>query len=316
VKKAIIVGCNGQDGKLLYDFLIGKKYSIFGIDKTAIRSTNAKWRKKIDILDPRQVLDLVDLIKPDEIYYLAAFHHSSQDSILDENIEVLRKSYEVHVHGLVNFLEAIRKCSQRSRLFYAASSLIFGAPDGAKQNENTPISPKCFYGITKAAGLFVCRYFRERYKLFASVGILYNHESKYREPNFVSKKIINGAIAVRSGRANELILGDLQAERDWGYGPDYIRAFHAILRTSEPGDFIVATGEKHSVREFVSIAFSFLGLDWRKYVREDKNIVKRSRQSMAGDAGKLRITTGWKPKVGFKEMIRQLLLEEGARIGG
>ncbi|MFH1000769.1 MAG: GDP-mannose 4,6-dehydratase [Bacteroidota bacterium] len=306
MKRAVIVGVQGQDGQLLYNFLLKKRYSVLGIDKNIIRSSLEASFKQVDILKFTEVSHLIEEFQPKEVYYLAAFHHSSEDLPI-ENVELLRRSYEVHVCGLANFLEAIKYSCFKTRIFYAASSHIFGETEKAIQDENTPINPSCIYGITKAAGLALCRFYRFRYGIFAAVGILYNHESAFRPEHFVSKKIIKGAINIKRGNQKELVLGDLRAVIDWGYAPDYVRAMHLILKHKVPDDFIVATGKRHTVLDFVKVAFGYLKLDWKLYVKENRRIVCKQSFRRVGNPTYLTINTGWKPSVDFKEMIKLLL---------
>ena len=306
MKRAIIVGSHGQDGQLLYDFLLKRGYSIVGIDKNLIRSSPGVSCKKLDILKFKEVAGLVKRFKPKEIYYLAAFHHSSED-LPDENVELMRRSYEVHVEGLLNFLESVRIYCPKTRLFYAASSHVFGEAREKIQDENTPINPSCIYGITKAAGLALCRLYRFRYGIFSAVGILYNHESALRAGSFVSSKIINGAIDIKNGKQSKLVLGDLNAVIDWGYAPDYVRAMHLILNSKTPDDFIIATGKPHKVLDFVKVAFKHLGLDWKLYVKENQRIVCKRNFYRVGNPGNLIKSTGWKPKVKFEEMIKIII---------
>lgn len=310
MKKAIIVGCEGQDGRLLTGLLLKKRYEIVGIDRHVVRSPGRMRFKIIDISKPKEVSSIVRRFKPDEIYYLAAFHHSSEDKPIDD-IELSAQSYKVNVLSLVNFLEAIKEASPRTRLFYAASSHIFGNAPGAFQDEKTPINPNCIYGITKAAGLFTCRFYRDKYSIFASTGILYNHESSLRSEKFVSKKIIKGAINIKNGKENTMVLGDLGATIDFGYAPDYVDAMHKILNIAKSDDFVVASGESHSVLDFVKTAFGFLALDWKLYVREDRRIIMKQRHRLVGNPRKLRSMTSWRPSVDFRGMIRSLLSEEG-----
>lgn len=307
MKKAIIIGCNGQDGRLLYENLCLKDYRVTGIARSSSPNYENDWSLSLDISEPEAVFDLIKRVVPDEIYYLAAFHHSSESMPSHENREMFNKSFQVHVLSLVNFLEGIRMFSKESRLFYAASSHVFGNPMVEPQDEQTPFNPKCIYGITKTAGIHTCRFYRHKYNLFVSTGILYNHESSYRKPIFVTKKIINSAIKIKNKQQDKLVLGNLSAEVDWGYAPDYVEAFNRILSTSAPDDFVIATGEKHSVRDFVEIAFGTLGLDWKKYVEEDKNIIAKSDMTLVGNPRKLMKTTGWKPSVDFAETIKLLL---------
>ncbi|MEK7691902.1 MAG: GDP-mannose 4,6-dehydratase, partial [Bdellovibrionota bacterium] len=220
----------------------------------------------VDVRKPERVLDLVKRFKPDEIYYLAAYHHSSQEAAI-AGAQMHRRSWEVNVLGLVNFLEAMKAHRPAARLFYAASARVFGDVGGGRANEKTGLAPNDVYGITKAMGLMVCRLYRRHHGLFASVGILFNHESSLRAPIYVTRKIVQAAAAIKKGRAKELVLGSLDDEIDCGYAPDFARAMLAIVGRGRADDFIVSSGKKHSIREFVSTAFSALGLDWRQYVR-------------------------------------------------
>lgn len=309
MKRAIIVGANGQDGRLLSDFLLKRRYEIVGVDKNSIFYLSGVSFRKVDLGKSAEVASLVRRFKPHEVYYLAAFHHSSEDLPI-ENVDLLRRSYEVHVAGLVNFLEAIKNFWPKTRLFYAASSHIFGEVKKEIQNEDTPINPNCMYGITKAAGLALCRFYRLRYGIFTAVGILYNHESALRPKHFVSKKIIQGVINIKKGKQKKLILGDLSAVIDWGYAPDYVRAMYLILNQAEPDDFIIATGKRHTILDFVKAAFGSLGLDWKLYIREDRSIVRKQNFCRIGNAAKLKRFTGWKPSVNFRGMVRLLLTQE------
>lgn len=294
-KRAVIVGRDGQDGRLLHALLTRKGYELVGLARGGA----------VDVSKPAQVASLVRRFKPHEIYYLAAFHHSSEDPAMDP-LELFRRSEEVHVLSLVNVLEAIRKFSKTTRLFYAASSHVFGSPKTRVQNETTPLAPDNVYGITKAAGLMACRYYRERYGVFASVGILYNHESPLRDPRFVSQKIVQGAMRVKQGRQACLVLGSLAAEVDWGWAPDYVEAMRRILSHSKADDFVVATGEKHTVREFVKLVCGRLGLDWRACVREDRRVLTKRGMSLVGSPKKLMRLTGWKPTVDFPGLVERL----------
>jgi len=307
---AVIVGSSGQDGTLLYDFLDRKGYQIVGIGRdTIISNFDSGLTKPINILHKKDVFDLLFTTRPSEIYYLAAFHHSSEDEPIDEH-ELYLRSYQINVLGLLNFLEGARKVARQAKIFYASSSLIFGRTQEIIQDENTPFNPACVYGITKLNGLLCCRYYRAKYDLFASSGILYNHESHLRKDKFLSKKVIKAAINISKGLQDNLVIGDLQAEVDWGYAPDYVEAMYLILNHSKPDDFIIASGTKHSVREFVTVAFDLLDIDWKKYVTENKSIVRRKRNAMIGNPAKLYKATNWVPKHTFEEMIRQMLIDE------
>lgn len=315
MKKAIIVGCNGQDGRLLNCLLQKKDYRIINIDKNLTLNPGGSPAKAVNINNPDEVCHLLRRFKPDEIYYLAAFHHSSEDMPLD-NIDLLRQSLDTNVLAFVNFLEGIKRYCPRSRIFYAASSHIFGEPDKKIQDENTPIKPNCIYGVTKASGLFACRLYREKFSIFASAGILYNHESSLRSAAFISKKIITSAINIKKQKQAKLIIGYLNAEIDWGYAPDYVKAMHMIINCKTAEDFIVATGKKHKVMDFVKIAFAYLGLDWKKYVQEDSSIILKKNYCRIGNPEKLIHRTGWRPTVDFKEMVKLLLIQECPSLKG
>jgi GDPmannose 4,6-dehydratase len=308
---ALIIGCDGQDGKLLYDHLSSKNYELTGISRFGIRGLRPISIDRINILKPDQVNTLLQVLQPNEIYYLAAFHHSSEDVPLGD-VELYRNSHEVHVDGLLNFLDGIKQYTPNSRIFYAVSSHIFGDAIAAPQDESTPISPDSPYGITKANGYHLIRYYRERHGMFACNGILYNHESALREQRFVSQKIITAAIDIKRGLTSGLVLGDLSATTDWGYAPDYVAAMKAILAADYPDDYVIATGIPHTVQEFVEITFGFLELDWRQYVTENSKIIGRKRVNLIGNSEKLRKLTGWKPSVDLKQMIHILLTAKGA----
>ncbi|MGB7160520.1 MAG: GDP-mannose 4,6-dehydratase [Tepidisphaeraceae bacterium] len=293
---ALVIGAAGQDGRLLTEKLEGEGHHVIGVD-----------RGSIDLLDGRAVRNRIESEQPREIYYLAAYHHSSQDRA-PEPAELLRESFAVHVDGLVNVLEAMRLDAPQSRLFYAASSHVFGSqPPTPVQNETTPLNPENAYGVTKAAGIHCCRFYRNAYNVFASVGYLYNHESPYRRPEFVTTKIIRAAVAISRGGREKLVLGDLSARIDWGWAPDYVDAMARILRLERPDDFVIATGQSHTVQEFAHLAFAGVGLDWREHVEEKPGIITRRSLGLVGNAAKLKAATGWAPTVTFEQMIGKLL---------
>lgn len=306
MKKALIIGSQGQDGSLLFELLQRENYRVIGIGRDLARSSDGAVINKVNILDQAQVFGLVAQVQPDEIYYLAAFHHSAEEVRAQEPSTLWKKSFDVHVTGLIHCLEAMKQHAPACRLFYAASSHVFGQTPAEPQNENTPLAPACVYGITKTAGVHCCRFYRQQHSLFASVGILYNHESHLRAEKFVSQKIIRTARAIRKGRESKLVLGDLSARIDWGYAPDYVKAMRHILQLDAADDFIIATGETHSVQEFVEIVFAALGLDWHQHVEERAGMVARRKTLLRGDATKL-LNTGWKPSVNFQQMIHRLL---------
>ncbi len=317
MKRAIIVGSKGQDGKLLAQQLIADGYGLLGISRTGVEwlgaveslQASSSLPKCIDIAESRAVQSAVLQFAPDEIYYLAAVHQSA-DAGRPATADLLARGYEVHVGGLVNFLEAMLVHRPQSRLFYAASSHTFGNVDRPLIDEATPLNPICPYGITKAAGVQCCRLYRRLHGLFASVGLLFNHESVYRRPDFLSQKIVRTAVAIKFGLADELVLGDLSAVVDWGDARDFTRAMQDIVSLDQADDFIVATGVPHTVEDFVSTAFECVDLDWKKYVRENRNVVLTRRNPLIGDNSQLRSRTGWSPQVTFKDMIETMVRSE------
>ena len=284
-------------------------YQIIGLGRTHLCTNQDQFPiKTINICDAQEVASLVQFFQPDEVYHLAAFHHSSED-IVSEAGDLWQQSYPVNTQSLLNFLEAIRLYSPHTRLFYAASSHIFGNPIHEPQDEATPVNPVTIYGITKAMGLFLSRFYREKFGLFVAVGILYNHESIYRSEKYISAKIIQSAIQISKSKQEKLIIGNLNAVADWGYAPDYVMAMKQILTLSNPDDFIIATGERHTVQEFIDIAFQELGLDWKNYVEERHDILIRQMPGLIGNAGKLWEQTGWRPSVTFRKMVQNLIHE-------
>ena len=310
MKRAIIVGCDGQDGRILYDALEASGYDLVGIARKRVRSTSGRFRKNVDITMTPQVEGLFRRFKPHEVYYLAAFQHTSQDKA-PKGCELFGKSMSVNVTGPSVFLKAMLKRSRKTRFFYASSSMIFGEPDSPVQDESTPYKPDSVYGVSKAAGMALCAYFR-RHGIFASAGIFYNHESPYHAERFVAPKIIKGVARIKRGGKKRILLGGLDSRVDWGYAPDFVDAMRKILAFRRADDFIVATGKTHSVGDFVRTACGLAGLDWKKCVKVDPRILSRKKPVMRGNAGKLRNATGWKPTVTFRQMIKILLRAEGA----
>lgn len=307
---AIIVGDRGQDGTLLRASLEKKGFWVIGIGRDRISIPNQianNVRVPFSVADSGQVVGLIKSVKPSSIYYLAAHHVSSEQNGSDSCPAEYQAYHEVHVSGLLNFLWAVRNHSPRSRLFYAASSLIFNGIHGPRQDEHTPFTPVGFYGLTKAQGILICREFRERYAIYAAGGILYNHESFLRSDKFLSKKLITAAHEISRGLRNELILGNLSAETDWGYAPDFVEAFQYILSADSPDDYVIATGESHSVGEFSKIVFECFGLNYLNYVHESTAILSRNVPRKVGDYTKLKRATGWKPRYDFSNMVQALV---------
>lgn len=309
-KVAIIVGDKGQDGTLLKGSLEKQDFQVIGVGRGRISLPDSSaiiLDAEFSVANTDQVSALVDEVRPSEIYYLAAHHVSSEQNGSDNSPSEYDEYHQAHVVGLLNFLWAIRNYSPNSRIFYAASSLVFNGSHGLIQNEETPFTPVGFYGLTKTQGILICREFRERYGIYTAVGILYNHESALRQEKFLSKKIISSAHKISLGVQEELVLGNLSAETDWGYAPDYIDAFQYITRAVKPDDYVVATGESHSVKEFAKIVFSYFGLNYINYVRESTKVLNRHVPQKVGDSSKLRNLTGWKPTRDFTTMVQTLV---------
>jgi GDPmannose 4,6-dehydratase len=314
--RALITGATGQDGTLLYRLLDEKNYQVFGLGRTRTITNHEPWKgsRTVDISNFDEVSALIRWIRPDEIYHLAAVHQSSEDPVMDP-VTLFSQSFSVNVVALFNFLEAVRQFSPETRLFYAASSHIFGIPEAEPQDENTPVRPMNIYAVTKAAGLNLCRMYRTVHQVYASAGILYNHESPLRGEQFVSQKIARGAVRCRNDPSYRLVLGDLNGEVDWGYAPDYVDAMFRILSLPEADDFVVATGEKHTVADFARIAFDALGLDWREFVTEHREIITRPAVARVGNPAKLVGKTGWQQSVTFSGMVKKMVESAGGKNG-
>jgi len=303
MRRAIIVGHSGQDGRILWDQLAARGFSLVGISRHEIRLHESGWSEPVDITDAVAVRQLVGGFRPDQIYYLAAHHHSSQQLTEDEGA-IWLASWTVHTQAFLHFLSAIRECQPSARIFYAGSSRVFGAAEVSPQDENTPFRPGCVYGITKAMGMMLADYHRRNHGVFASCGVLYNHESPLRGREFVSQRIVDGLIALKLGRQETLRIGNLNARVDWGYAPDYTRAMQLVLEADAPGDFVIASCETHSVREMIEIAAEHLEIHWEGRVIEDTQILQRRPQDLCGDPSRLHEVTGWQPATSFRSMIQ------------
>jgi len=309
-RKAIVVGAAGQDGQLLRDALRSQGAEVVGVDRGGVVSARSEWNHRpLDVCDRPAVLRLVGNVQPHEIYYLAA-HHNASEGAVESPGELLESSLRTNVLGLVAFLEAIRTSGSPARLFYAGSSHVFGHPRATPQDETTAFNPENAYGISKAAGIFACRLYRANHDVFASTGILYNHESWLRRETFVSRKIVMAVAAIRKGDKSTLALGNLEARVDWGFAPDYVTAMQCIVRHRIADDFVVASGQARTVREFAQVAFAAAGLDYREHVVGDPSLPVRPQPPLVGNSAKLKSETGWRPTVSFEEMVNALVQRE------
>lgn len=308
-KKTIVVGYAGQDGSLLIGDLQKRGDKIIGIGRSSsIYPVGFPSNVITDITNCQEVYKVIRLFRPDEIYYLPAYHFSSEAGVTQASLfSQFESAQAIHVTGLVNCLSAIVDESPATRLFYASSSLVFSGENGERQDESTPLTPQGLYGITKTQGMQLCREYRKTHQVFASNGILYNHESHLRSPRFLSAKIIKTAIRISEGSHEQLEIGNLSSRVDWGYAKDYVVAFQKILETSNPDDFIIATGEAHTVKKFIDIVFGYFNLSPDKYVVENSNILTRKPLVKIGDASKLRGVTNWKPSFKFIDFVIQLV---------
>ena len=258
--RALVVGCEGQDGRHLAQQLADDGVAVFGISQSGLHQPDGSVQGVVAIDDMAAVAKTIHEFNPDRIFYLAAYHHSSQEKEA-KNPAIIRDSFAVNTFGLLNVLEAARCHVPEARLFYAASSRVFGIPDRSPQDESTPWAPICPYGISKAAGMGLCRMYRRDHGLFCAAGILYNHESPLRSPKFVSRKIVRSAVAIERGYREPLVLDNLDHQVDWGYAPEYTDAMRRILDLDEPNDFVVASGRLHSIGDFVETVFGYMGLE-------------------------------------------------------
>ena len=305
---ALIIGSDGQDGTYLRQLLRQKGYKVVGAGRRSAATAATDDFQPLDVRNREQIVDLIRRLQPSQIYYLAAFHGSSEDAAMASEDSV-PEMLEVNTLALNSALWGIASASPQCRLFYAASSLVFGDPLCSPQNESTPMNPVCPYGISKAAGIQLCRYYARTRDVYASAGILYNHESPLRPRSFISRKITQAAVRISKGSPEKLPIGDLDARVDWGYAPDYVQAMYDILSLDEPDMFVIGSGVLHPIREFLSIAFERVGLDWQQHVVRDHNLLRRKglRNPLCADSAKLRTRTGWRPRVSFEHMVQRMV---------
>jgi GDPmannose 4,6-dehydratase len=332
VKRALITGITGQDGSYLADFLLGKGYEVHGI----IRRASTFNTSRIDHLyqDPHvhgvrlflhygDLADSVHLVKllyklqPDEIYHLGAQSH------VRVSFEIPEYTADVTGVGTIRILEAIREAEVKTRFYQASSSEMFGKVQEVPQTERTPFWPRSPYGVAKVFSYWATVNYRESYGLHASNGILFNHESPRRGETFVTRKISRAVARIKCGLDTALFLGNLDARRDWGYAPEYVQGMWLILQQDRPDDYVLATNETHSVREFVELAFERVGLDWKKYVKHDGRYERPAEVDLLiGDASKAKKLLNWEPQVRFEELVRIMvdadlaLIESGRETAG
>jgi GDPmannose 4,6-dehydratase len=318
MKKAIITGITGQDGSYLAEFLLEKGYEVHGLVRRAStesfeRIAHLTGRIRLhqaDLLDQLSIIDVLQEVGPDEVYNLAA------QSFVPTSWKQPVLTGEFTAIGVTRVLEAIRLLGpKRIRFYQASSSEMFGKVQQVPQSESTPFYPRSPYGVAKVYGHFITVNYRESYGIFACSGILFNHESERRGKEFVTRKVTDGVARIKLGLATELRLGNLQAQRDWGFAGDYVQAMWLMLQQERPDDYVIATGETHTVQELVEVAFECAGLDWKKHVVQDPALVRPAEVDLLiGDASKAREKLGWRPKVGFRDLVRRMVQADLERV--
>ncbi len=315
---ALITGVTGQDGSYLAEFLLEKGYAVVGMARRA--STDPFERighvrdrmllRQADLLDQSSLIRLVEEVRPNEVYNLAS------QSFVPTSWEQAVLTAEFTAVGVTRILEAVRLVDPGIRFYQASTSEMFGNAQEVPQHEGTPFCPRSPYGVAKLYGHWITVNYRESYGLFTCSGILFNHESPRRGKEFVSRKVTDGVARIKRGLAAQLHLGNLEARRDWGYAGDYVEAMWLMLQQEAPGDYVIATGETHSVREFAEIAFARAGLDWRQHVVEDQELKRPAEiDLLQGDYSKAKRVLGWQPRVSFRELIEMMVDADLKRYG-
>ena len=318
-KKALITGITGQDGSYLADLLLEKGYEVHGMVRRS--STETRFRVEhiadrirfveADLLDPASLVKALDEVQPDEIYNLAA------QSFVPTSWSQPVLTGEFTALGVVRLLEAVRQVAPEARFYQASSSEMFGKVREVPQNEKTPFHPRSPYAAAKAYGHHITVNYRESYGVFGVSGILFNHESPRRGREFVTRKISYGVARIKLGLAQEIRLGNVDAQRDWGYAGDYVRAMHLMLQQDEPDDYVIATGRTHSVKQFLEIAFSHVGLKWEDHVVQDPRYLRPAEvDQLIGDNSKARRVLGWEPTVSFEQLVTMMVDADLALLSG
>jgi len=326
IKKALITGITGQDGSYLADLLIAKGYEVHGVIRRASTLNTLRidhlyedtalnevrfFKHYGDLADSVQMVKLIYELKPDEIYHLAAQSH------VRVSFDIPEYTADVTGVGTIRILEAMRETGVPARFYQASSSEMFGKVQEIPQTEKTPFWPRSPYGVSKVFSYWATINYRESYGLHASNGILFNHESPRRGENFVTRKISRAVAEIKLGRRKELLLGNLDARRDWGYAPEYVEAMWMMLQQDNPDDYVIATNETHSVRDFVEKAFAHVDLDWKEFVKHDERYERPAEVDLLiGDASKAKKVLGWEPKVKFDSLVKIMVDADLAELQG
>lgn len=321
-KRALITGITGQDGSYLAEFLLGKGYEVHGLVRrvaledpenrlSRLGAIRSQLRLHSGSLESyASIHHVLGRIEPDECYHLAA--QSFVTYSFDDEFSTL----QANINGTHYLLSALKSITPNCRFYFAGSSEMFGQAEEVPQNERTRFHPRSTYGISKVAGFELSRNYREAYQTFACNGILFNHESPRRGFEFVTRKVTSGVARILAGKSQELRLGNLEARRDWGHAREYVEAMWMMMQQPEPDDFVIATGETHSVQELAEVAFGAAGLDWRKYVVRDQDLHRPSEVNiLQGDCSKARRVLGWAPRVKFRDLILEMLVNDCRALG-
>ena len=309
-KRALITGITGQDGSYLAELLLSKGYEVVG----AVRRSSAPnfWRiqhlldritlRPADLLDQLSLVRLVDEVRPHELYNLAAM------SFVPASWDQPMLTGEFNAQGVTRVLEAVRQVDPKIKMYQASSSEMFGKVREVPQTEMTPFYPRSPYGVSKVFAHYITVNYRESYDLFAVSGILFNHESPRRGLEFVTRKVTDGVARIKLGLAAKLSLGNLDAHRDWGFAGDYVNAMHLMLQQDQADDYVISTGQSHSVRDLVQVAFDHVGLDWQKHVELDPKMIRPAEvEHLIGDSTKARTRLNWRPEVSFAGLVKMMV---------
>ncbi|MFZ4405103.1 MAG: GDP-mannose 4,6-dehydratase [Pseudobdellovibrionaceae bacterium] len=310
MKKALITGITGQDGSYLAEFLLTKNYKVYGLTRRSSTSFVERIDHILDkiellpgdLLDQSSLMEAIETAKPDEVYNLAA------QSFVQTSWNQPVLTSEFTALGVTRVLEAVKKVAPKARVYQASSSEMYGKVQAVPQNEDTSFYPRSPYGVAKLYGHWITVNYRESFNMFATSGILFNHESPRRGIEFVTRKITHTVAQIKHGFASELRLGNLESQRDWGYAGDYVEAMWLMLQQENPEDYVIATGETHTVQKFVELAFARADLDWKKYVKIDPKFYRPAEVDLLiGDYSKAKKNLGWEPKTSFKDLVHMMV---------
>ena len=309
-KIAIITGVSGQDGSYLAELLVSKRYKVYGICNPKKKNNfenlkNIKKKiviKKININNYSRIKNIIRRLKPTEFYHLAA------QSFINYKFEDEFFRLNPNINGTHYILSAIKQFSPKTKFYFAASSELFGNVNKSPQNEDTKFNPRSAYGVSKVAGFYLTKNYREAYKIHACSGILYNHESPRRNESFVSRKITKNLSLILKGKINKIILGNINSKRDWGHAKDYIVAMWKMMQLNRPQDFVIGTGKTHTVRDFLRLAFQHVNLDYKKYIKIDKRLFRpNDKVILKANFSKAKKLLKWKPTITFKSLVKEMV---------